>query len=906
MKKFFSLVLALVMALSLTTVAWGATTLTFAQFEAEIIAGNGTFDGGNTTTVVLKDSEREYQNNKTCQFLMGNAVWADDYTTFDEVNVSNVAFVFEDDDTANAYINGELQVFTSKVAFTNCTFDGVAVSPWGNNTNGQACAEATFTGCVFENLSGRSAVHQNKAAALTVDGCTFDNCSGGIHTVAPAPTSITITDNTFTNTPAGGNAITLGSEGGDMSAATVAITDNDTDGIFLRQLNSTVTPAQETAILDTTKNTYATATTFVAEVGGTRYESLQAAVDAAVDGDTVVMLAACDKNIIITQKENVDVILDGNGNTFTGSIEIYGQARHTGAETLKIQNINFTTDKQALDFIHCNTTEPAKRYAHNVTIEDCSFTATAANNEVVATRFRQCYNIQMIDCDVTGLHSAMWATGTNTIVVDNLTANCLEGGLSVGTSASVTVKNSSIEATGDYGYGLRADGSAAYTYVVENCDITADVPVLVRKASGYFELDVNAGTTLNSTGAEGYQVAFAANDYEANTPLTAATGTYTFNNNTGAELSVYQNGFVVDGVSYTTLAAAVAAADNGDTIVFNADSDENVTVGKALTFDFNGYTYSGVITPASGYTYMDGVVKKTPAASGTTSTGTVTSGTVTPVKAKLYRLAAVGGSMIDTNTKVEKIELTTVTGKLVNDVPVYVPDIYKINSTYYVEVAKAHATYALKNNGVYTYLAPAGTASNVDAVIAKFATAVVLDQYVAAAEDVECGDAVKGTKGAAIYKSGTDAYYADGSNWAVFKGEFVTYDKNTKVAYKEHKWDAKSIIVKATDVKGTKVPVTIECEDCEKTFSIVPSAKFDNTWVKGVNYTTDNAVDKYNTAAVKYYIVLNNATSAPVVTPSTDKVVQSADTFDAGIAMYVGMSVMAAAGSAVVLKKRED
>ena len=44
--------------------------------------------------------------------------------------------------------------------------------------------------------------------------------------------------------------------------------------------------------------------------------------------------------------------------------------------------------------------------------------------------------------------------------------------------------------------------------------------------------------------------------------------------------------------------------------------------------------------------------------------------------------------------------------------------------------------------------------------------------------------------------------------------------------------------------------------------------------------------------------------STPVVTPSTDKV-QSAETFDAGIAMYVGMSVMAAAGSAVVLKKKD-
>ena len=44
--------------------------------------------------------------------------------------------------------------------------------------------------------------------------------------------------------------------------------------------------------------------------------------------------------------------------------------------------------------------------------------------------------------------------------------------------------------------------------------------------------------------------------------------------------------------------------------------------------------------------------------------------------------------------------------------------------------------------------------------------------------------------------------------------------------------------------------------------------------------------------------------AAPVA--SEKPVVESAQTFDAGIAMYVGMSVMAAAGGAVVLKKRED
>ena len=39
---------------------------------------------------------------------------------------------------------------------------------------------------------------------------------------------------------------------------------------------------------------------------------------------------------------------------------------------------------------------------------------------------------------------------------------------------------------------------------------------------------------------------------------------------------------------------------------------------------------------------------------------------------------------------------------------------------------------------------------------------------------------------------------------------------------------------------------------------------------------------------------------------SGDVVVESAETFDAGIAMYVGMSVMAAAGSAVVIGKKKD
>ena len=49
-------------------------------------------------------------------------------------------------------------------------------------------------------------------------------------------------------------------------------------------------------------------------------------------------------------------------------------------------------------------------------------------------------------------------------------------------------------------------------------------------------------------------------------------------------------------------------------------------------------------------------------------------------------------------------------------------------------------------------------------------------------------------------------------------------------------------------------------------------------------------------------VYVMDAVKAPAA--ESDKV-ESAETFDAGIAMYVGMSVMAAAGSAVVLKKKD-
>ena len=299
----------------------------------------------------------------------------------------------------------------------------------------------------------------------------------------------------------------------------------------------------------------------------------------------------------------------------------------------------------------------------------------------------------------------------------------------------------------------------------------------------------------------------------------------------------------------------------------------------------------------------------------TTSTGTVSETTVTPVKATLYKLAGAGESMTEVTTgplaDITEIKLTTVTGKVVEDVPYYVPDTYTLNGYAWAEVAKADATHALKNNGEWVYLISSPT----NDVVKDFATPVVMDSLVLPADDeIDCGDCwayVKDAQGndtkvmapAAYYVSGEDVYYAGGAKFAYFNGEFVSYSVMPAGRFQAHVWDMDTVIVKDTDVKGVKVPVTVDCENCEKTFKVVNALAFDNTWVEFVDYQNFDAKVAKDYAG-KYFVVLETVPAASTPAVDGDKV-ESAETFDAGIAMYVGMSVMAAAGSAVVLKKKD-
>ena len=109
---------------------------------------------------------------------------------------------------------------------------------------------------------------------------------------------------------------------------------------------------------------------------------------------------------------------------------------------------------------------------------------------------------------------------------------------------------------------------------------------------------------------------------------------------------------------------------------------------------------------------------------------------------------------------------------------------------------------------------------------------------------------------------------ATSADWVVHSPVF-TYDKDYKV-------------------------VAVKCDECDaaaviyENLASVPKA--------------DKAVDNVFPINGGDDFYCWTAAKAPA---ADDDKVESAETFDAGIAMYVGMSVMAAAGSAVVLKKKD-
>lgn len=325
--------------------------------------------------------------------------------------------------------------------------------------------------------------------------------------------------------------------------------------------------------------------------------SLQEALDNYENGQVILVSDDIEGNVTVNQVEGKDYVIDGNGKKFDGTIFIDGNSNLGGAETVLIQNFNFETAKDNINFIEQNSTASDVRYPHNVTIKNCSFNATG--DSVVGIRFRQGYNIVIEDCvangttraAASGLHSLGQLPGCTGVTINNVNVDALEGGFNLTTSTNVTIKNSTIVARD---YAVRVDASHAddrNILNIENVDFTAKYPVVARYFTEKYTINFAGDNTLT---APGYQVVLTA--VKDDKTLVAPTCEYTL---TGAENFVVFPGDKHYAYNQADLQSLLDNAVDGDTIELAADIEGDVTVtqkaGVKITIEGNNHNFAGVI-----------------------------------------------------------------------------------------------------------------------------------------------------------------------------------------------------------------------------------------------------------------------------------------------------------------------
>src|SRR5690554_6280464 len=294
-------------------------------------------------------------------------------------------------------------------------------------------------------------------------------------------------------------------------------------------------------------------------------------------------------NATVEQKEGVNVVVNGNGYKYDRTITLDGNARHTGPETLTIDNINFEHADEGIYFIECNVGGDNDGYAHNVTVKDCTFQGNSSG-DVVGMRYRQCYNMSVINCTATDVHSLMWTTGGENITVDGVNVTAKEGGLSTSTTKNISVKNSTITVPTAYGYGIRLNSSDDNTNLnlnIENNTITADAPILLRQANAMtYTINLTGNNTLLTDKV--YHIITTAGEYKDGVALIAPTGTVNITGAVGYNVYPMASTSEMNASSDAQLSSVIAA---GATTVNLTEGDYIIPLsaqGKTLTIKGTG------------------------------------------------------------------------------------------------------------------------------------------------------------------------------------------------------------------------------------------------------------------------------------------------------------------------------
>lgn len=319
---------------------------------------------------------------------------------------------------------------------------------------------------------------------------------------------------------------------------------------------------------------------YVAEIGSQGYESLQEAVAAAEDGQTVTLLADATEDVVISKS----ITLDLGGKTLTNTNA--GKATisvTSGTVTVKNGNVVGGNDYYNI--------EVTKNSGADLTLTDV--TATAGNT-----------GSSMID---------NWGTLT-------ITSGTYTGGLNVvkseeGSKLTITGGTFTRETAPRWGitgtvlvYGTTTITGGTFN---EKSTSTNARVVVTGRVDGYDSITYVKGGTFNGNGNNVFHHLSPA---QADDSFEVSGGTFNKSipdyycadgfiptKNAGGTYGVKEGQYVakVGSKKYETLADAIRLAAKGKTITLLADVEQNtqLTINKNITLDLNGKTIK-----ISGYT----------------------------------------------------------------------------------------------------------------------------------------------------------------------------------------------------------------------------------------------------------------------------------------------------------------
>jgi hypothetical protein len=262
-----------------------------------------------------------------------------------------------------------------------------------------------------------------------------------------------------------------------------------------------------------------------------------------------------------------------------------------------------------------------ERYSQNITIEDCSFTATAGSaavNTAVGVKVNATRNLNIVNCTASNIHSFLQAQSCDqNIVLDRVTVTDCKNGVSFGNTALPTLKNSTIITSA---YGVRGDGEGRNCVLkIEDTQISSEKPVIIRRVNTPdYTYNVVLEDVVLTTSKE-YQVIFT--NGEDNQGYVAPTGSWDINHKNYTvfptdshgdpviECGVVVDGVYIDGNTYSVsnasgfkwLATKPQLFFSGKTIKLVKDIDFNYDNLTPINFGVNG-DIAGVIFDGQNHT----------------------------------------------------------------------------------------------------------------------------------------------------------------------------------------------------------------------------------------------------------------------------------------------------------------